>query len=172
MGSKIGSTLTRMGVFAGMGAINYVMDRGLPDISALPVLSSVSSGLVVPSPKFKVEYKSYREDRQTQCGRNLCPLITVPVMRLKIQSLNEQPILVKNVIVNDNADCSANPLAKLSAALKAEGRDPGLLERVPPTSSVTATMKYGDVATVPLFGCEPVRVRVITERGERIYEME
>jgi hypothetical protein len=88
-------------------------------------------------------------------------------MRLKIQSLNEQPIQVQNVIVNDNADCSANPLAKLSAALKAEGRHPGLLERIPPTSSVTATMKYGDVATVPLFGCEPVRVRVVTERGRR-----
>jgi hypothetical protein len=155
-----------------MAAANYVMDHGLPDISALPALSSVSSGLVEPSPKFKVEYKSYLEERQTQCGRNLCPSIQVPVMRLKIQSLNEQPIQVQNVIVNDNADCSANPLAKLSAALKAEGRDPGLLERIPPTSSVTATMKYGDVATVPLFGCEPVRVRVVTERGETVYEME
>jgi hypothetical protein len=79
---------------------------------------------------------------------------------------------VQNVIVNDNADCSANPSAKLSAALKAEGRDPGLLERIPPISSVTATMKYGDVATVPLYGCEPIRVRVITEVGETVYALE
>lgn len=38
-------------------------------------------------------------------------------------------------------------------------------------SSVSGTMNYGDVATVPLYGCEPIRVRVITERGEMVYEM-
>jgi hypothetical protein len=33
-------------------------------------------------------------------------------------------------------------------------------------------MKYGDVATVPLYGCEPIRVRVITEVGETVYALE
>jgi hypothetical protein len=159
MGSKIGATATLIVMFGGMGAATYVMDYGLPDMSSVPVLSSVSSLPVLsPGPKFKVEYKNQMVSRQTQCGMNLCPSIQVPVMRLQIQSLNDQPVLVKNVVVNDNADCSINPLTKLSAALKAEGRDPGLLALVPATSSLTTTMKYGDVATVPLFGCEPVRV--------------
>jgi hypothetical protein len=162
MVSKMGATLTLVGVVVAMYGGNYVIDR-LPN----PVALFAPSG-----PKFKVEYKSHLEDRQTQCGRNLCPSIQVAVMKLTIQSLNELPVVVQNVIVNDNEECSANPLAKLASALKAEGRDPGLLARIPATSSVQATMKYGDVATVPLFGCEPVRVRVVTDQGERVYDME
>jgi hypothetical protein len=162
MVSKMGATLTLVGVVAAMYGGNYVIDR-LPNPVAL---------FAPPGPKFKVEYKSHLEDRQTQCGRNLCPSTQVEVMRLTLQSLNEQPVVVQNVIVNDNEDCSANPLAKLATALKAEGHDPGLLARIPATSSVQATMKYGDVATVPLFGCEPVRVRVVTDRGEKVYDLE
>jgi hypothetical protein len=177
MSSRIGATATLIVMVGGMGAAAYVMDHGLPDLSSVmssvPTLSSVSSLPVLsPGLKFKVEYKSQMVSRQTQCGMNLCPLVQIPVMRLRIQSLNDQSVLVKNVVVNDNADCGVNPLTKLSAALKAEGRDPGLLSSVPATSSLTATMKYGDVATVPLFGCEPIRVRITTDRGEKVYDME
>jgi hypothetical protein len=104
------------------------------------------------------------EQRQT----NLCSSAQVAVPRLTIQSLSEQPLLVKNVIVNDNAECSANPLAKLAEGLKAEGRDPGLLGSVPATSTVSGTMKFGKVAAVPLFGCEPVLVQIVTDRGESV----
>jgi hypothetical protein len=123
-------------------------------------------------PEFRVQYGDFIEERQIQCGRNLCPMEQVAVKRLKVQSLNKQPIAVKDVIVNDNPRCSANPLATLADALKAEGRDPGLLSIVPPKSSVTGTMNYGDVANVPLFGCEPLRVRIVTDRGEAVYDLE
>lgn len=71
------------------------------------------------------------------------------MMRLNIQSINNDPVQVKDVVVNENADCSANPLARLGAALRAEGSDPGVLGRIPAKSSLMITMKYGDKATVP-----------------------
>lgn len=89
MFSKIGATFQLIAFFAVLIGANYFIEHGLPNVSSLPVSPSVSSALVVgsPSPKFKVEHRSYLEERQTQCGRNLCPSIQVPVMRLKIQSL-------------------------------------------------------------------------------------
>jgi hypothetical protein len=164
MVSRIATTVVLGGIFVGIFVAGHLMDQKLSDLGSAPALAT--------GPKFKVEYGSYPEDRRIQCGRNLCPTEQVEVLKLKIQSLNDEPILVKNVVVNDNEECSANPLAKLAGALKSEGRDPGVLGQVPATSSVTATMKYGDVAEVPLFGCEPVRVRIITDRGEKVYELE
>ena len=142
----------------------HVGEHGLSVLVSAPKLAT--------EPKFKVAYGSYPKNHRIQCGRNLYPSVDVEVMKLKIQSLNDEQILVKNVVVNDNEECSANPLAKLAGALKSEGRDPGALAQVPVTSSFKATMKFGDVADVPLYGCEPVRVRIITDRGEPVYELE
>ena len=92
-------------------------------------------------------------------------------MKLAIQSMNNDPVQVQDVVVNENADCSANPLATLGAVLQAEGRDPGVLARIPSKRSLAITMKYGDKATVPLFDCDPIRVRIVTDHGEAVYNL-
>ena len=153
--------MTLVGMIAAMYGGGYVFD------SLLGQRLAASSG-----PQFKVKYGDSVEERDTQCGRNLCPTEQVAVRRLTIQSLNEQPVVVKNVVVNDNEECTANPLAKLADALKAEGRDVGMLAQLAAKSAVATTMKYGDVANVPLYGCQPIRVRVLTDRGESVYLFE
>jgi hypothetical protein len=67
--------------------------------------------------------------------------------RLKVQPLNEQPISVKDLIVNDRDECI------LANGLKG------------------STMKFGDVAYA-ITNCEPIRVRILTEQGEKTYELE
>jgi hypothetical protein len=119
-------------------------------------------------PEFKVLYGDDVEDRQTQCGRNLCPTEQVAVRRLTVQSLSRGPVSVEDVVVNENPECTANPMAKLVDALRAEGRDPGVMAAFA-GSSLKRTMSYGDVMVVPLSGCVPLNVRVVTDRGETIY---
>lgn len=163
MASKMGATMSLIALVVGICGSGYVLDR-LPSPTALFATTT--------GPKFKVEYGDFMEERPTQCGRNLCPFERVPVRRLKVQSLNEQPITITNVVINDNDDCSTNPIAKIAKALKAEGRDPGLLSQLPDQSKYVSTLKYGDVANVPTFGCEPVKVRIVTDRGEKTYDLE
>jgi hypothetical protein len=129
--------------------------------------------LVSRGPKFKVEYRSYAEERQIQCGRNICPTEPVGVMRLTIQSMNDDPIQVKDVVVNENADCTADPLPKLRAAQKAAGGDVEALDRIIARETPrVATMKFGDKTTVRYLDCDPIRVRIITDRGEAVYDLE
>jgi hypothetical protein len=169
MSTRRGATLTLIGVLAAVPLSDFILNH-LPNPTSL--LAGSVGGLSHPSGlKFKIQYGDFIEERQTQCGRNICPTERVPVKRLKIQSLNEKPVGVQNAVVNDNEECSANPLAKIADALKAEGRDPGLLAKVPARATLSLTMKYGDVADVPLFGCEPIRVRILTDQGESAYEL-
>jgi hypothetical protein len=67
--------------------------------------------------------------------------------RLKVQSLDEQPIAIKDVTVNDRPDC--------------------ILVNGPKDT----TMKFGDVSYV-LSVCDPVRVRIVTDKGDSTYHFE
>jgi hypothetical protein len=89
---------------------------------------------VTNGPRFKVIEESV----------NLNPRQSVLSKILKIQLLEEQPITVSKVVVNNSDKC-------------ASGQFP-------------ASMKYGEERALLLW-CEPVSVSIITERGESAYEM-
>jgi hypothetical protein len=78
-----------------MAAFLYVMDHGVPDLSSVPGLSSWG-------PKLKVEY-GYFLSPAFDCPGGHCQQPNEK--RLKVQSVSEQPILIKDLIVNDRADC-------------------------------------------------------------------
>ena len=94
--------------------------------------------------KFKVEY-GYFMLPALDCPGGRCQ--EPQAKRLKVQSLNDEPVSIKDLIVNDRAEC--------------------ILVNGPKDS----TMKFGDVSYV-LTRCEPIRVRILTDRGEKTYEME
>lgn len=109
----------------------------------------VVTGYVPPAgpsqgPKFKVEY-GYFMIPAFDCPGGRCQ--QPQTRRLKVQSLNEQSIPIKGLIVNDRAECT------FVDGLKG------------------AAMKFGDVSYA-LVLCEPVRVRIVTEQGEQTYNFE
>lgn len=130
---------------------------------------------------FRVTYDRELEQgfAPSECGPSVgggCrydrPIQQLGPPRLKIQSLNNDAIEVKKVIVNENEECSVNPLTKLATALKSEGRDSRMLEAAAGALDARAgTMKYGDVAAIPSYGCLPARVRIVTDRGEIAYDI-
>jgi hypothetical protein len=136
MNLKLKPTFSLVGIFAVMAAFLYVNDHGVPDLSSVPGLSSWG-------PKLKVEY-GYFMTPAFDCPGGHCQQPSEK--RLKVQSLSEQPILIKDLIVNDRGDCVFFNLAK--------GR----------------TMYLGDVSYVATM-CEPIRVRVVTDQGEMTFNM-
>ena len=136
MNLKLKPTFSLVGIFAATAAFFYVMDHGVPDLSSVPGLSSWG-------PKLKVEY-GYFLSPAFDCPGGHCQQPNEK--RLKVQSVSEQPILIKDLIVNDRANCVFFNLAK--------GR----------------TMYLGDVSYVATM-CEPIRVRVVTDQGEMTFNM-
>jgi hypothetical protein len=136
MGSKIVKTIVLIGIFVGVLVADHVIKTGEFGLVLVPALSS--------DLRFKVEY-GYFMIPALDCPGGRCQ--RPEAKRLKVQSLNEEPISIKDLIVNDRTEC--------------------ILVNGPKDS----TMKFGDVSYV-LSLCEPVRVRILTDRGEKTYEME
>jgi hypothetical protein len=144
-GSKLKSTFSLLGIFAATVGFLYVMDHGVPGMPSIPL----PSGLKLSSgPKFKVEY-GYFMVPALDCPGGTCQ--RPQTQRLKVQSLNEGPITIKEVVVNDRAGC----VATLFGLFDLRG----------------TTMKYGDVGYV-MTTCEPARFRIVTEKGENTYSFE
>jgi hypothetical protein len=163
-------------------------------VKALFVLVAIASGLVWLSSNMGEKWSAKTDlsfgvtfDREleqgfapSECGPSVgggCrydrPIQRLGPPRLKVQSLNDKPIEVKKVIVNENEECSANPLTKLANALKSEGRDSRMLEAAAGAiDGQTGTMKYGEVAVIPLYNCLPAKVRIVTDRGQVTYDMQ
>ncbi len=95
-------------------------------------------------PKFKVEY-GYFMIPALDCPGGRCQ--QPQAQRLKVQSLGELPVAIKDVAVNDRPDC--------------------ILINGPKDT----TMNFGDVSYV-ISRCEPVRVRIVTDRGESTYNFD
>ncbi len=84
--------------------------------------------------------------------------------RLRVQSLEKQPIAIKDVTVNDRPECtdydkSTGPFGGIMAMIAA------------PVSIKGKTMSFGDVGYV-LSLCDPLKIQIVTERGESIYNFE
>lgn len=108
------------------------------------VLGAAASTLFfvgTPSPEFKVEF-GYFMIPALDCPGGRCQ--QPQVKRLKVQSLEERPIAVQGVSVNDRPECI------LIDGLK------------------DSLMKFGDVSYV-LSRCEPVKVTIATARGAAEY---
>jgi len=122
--------------------------NGLLVITLLPVmLSLISSGSLPAAPagqKFKAEY-GYFMIPALDCPGGRCQQPQTP--RLKIQSLNEEEITVQEVIVNERPECIFVSWLK------------------------NTKLKFGDVGYV-LTRCEPVRVRIVTDRGTTSLEFD
>jgi hypothetical protein len=133
--TKLGAMLTLVGILVTLFGIGYLRDwmHGLAGSFAAP------SG-----PKFKVEY-GYFMIPALDCPGGRCQ--QPQAQRLKVQSLGEQPIAVKDVTVNDRPEC--------------------ILINFPKDT----TMKFGDVSYV-VSVCDPLRVRIVTDKGESTYHFE
>jgi hypothetical protein len=77
-------------------------------------------------PEFKVENSDGGWDKQG----------------VTIQSKNEYPVLVKEVVVNEKAECSEKP---------------------------NRTLTLGDTHSVFLGFCVPIKVRIVTDHGDAVY---
>jgi hypothetical protein len=144
--SKIGATATLVGLLAATFGSSYVLHHGLPALrSTLGLSSSAALSLAASSdePKFKVAYGYYMVPA-FDCPGGHCQ--QPETKRLKVQSLNEGPVEVKDLVVNDRPEC---------AFWGPKG----------------STMKFGDVSYV-IVPCEPIRVRIATDKGEVVYDME
>jgi hypothetical protein len=122
--------------------------NGFIVVTLLPVVLSLIWSDPLPAaptgPRFKAEY-GYFIVPAFDCPGGRCQRPQTP--RLKIQSLNEEEIIVQEVIVNERAECA------FWNGLK------------------NAKLKFGDVGYV-LTPCEPVRVRVVTDRGSTTLEFD
>lgn len=164
-----------------------VSKHSLPDMNFLNFSSS---------PKFKVEYGRDTVERRTDCGAQdvfdngfgqtfstgasyRCPMERVPgPPRLMIQSQEEEPILIKNVIVNDDQKCTDNSETQKAAIEQRNKETNGQVDknfmmlmgmtRIAPTT----TLKYGEVWNMPLLGCKPLKATIFTDRGEVTYHFE
>jgi hypothetical protein len=123
-----------------------VLQKGVSDSSGLSnISSSVSNApMRTTGPDFKVAVVEEYLDRSA----------TRPVPFLKIQSLNDDPVTITSVIMNENDDCSdKNINQKLNL---------GDVYKTPPATKVFMLLLAGKM-------CEPVKVRIRTDRGEVVY---
>jgi hypothetical protein len=134
----------RAGIRAGPTRGDRVLGEilnGFLVVTLLPVmLSLISSGPTPAAPaglRFKAEF-GYFMIPALDCPGGRCQQPKMP--RLKIQSLNEEEITVQEVIVNERAECVYVSWLK------------------------DTKVKLGDVGYV-LTPCDPVKVRVVTDRG-------
>jgi hypothetical protein len=75
------------------------------------------------------------------------PMRQPQAQRLKVHPLNEGPVAVKDVVVNERPECILN---------------------FPTTGLKGVTIEFGDLAYV-LSKCEPLTVRIETEKGDATY---
>jgi len=155
--SRMGATLTLVGILGGMYAGPYVIDR-LPN--PLSLLASWSHLADTSGPEFKVEYGYFRVPA-LDCTGGRCQPPTAK--RLKVQSMDREPISINDVVVNDRPECP-DPNKMGAAGL--------VLALVAPAVGIKGkTMSFGDVGYV-LSPCEPVTVRVETDKGESAYHLD
>ncbi|UEM16594.1 hypothetical protein J4G43_021700 [Bradyrhizobium barranii subsp. barranii] len=64
---------------------------------------------------------------------------------LDVQSANDDPVLVKTVSINENKDCTENP---------------------------NKTLALGETITLLAEFCDPIKVRIVTDRGEVTYHFD
>jgi hypothetical protein len=96
-------------------------------------------------PKFKVEY-GYFMVPALDCPGGRCQ--QPQTQRLKVQSLNKGPVAITSTTINGRRDCDANLLGLFGLA--------------------GFTMNYGEVRYV-LTTCEPLELRIVTDKGESTY---
>ena len=133
--TKLGATLTLVGIFVTVGGFGGLADW---------IYRSAGSFASTTGPKFKVEY-GYFMIPALDCPGGRCQ--QPKAQRLKVQSLGEEPVAVRDVTVNGRPDC--------------------VLVNGPKDT----TMNYGDVSYV-ISLCDPLRVRIVTDRGESTYHFE
>lgn len=112
--------------------------------TVLGAAASIPFSVGTPRPEFKVEF-GYFMIPSLDCPGGRCQ--QPEAKRLKVQSLEERPIAVQGVSVNDRSECIFVD---------------GLKDKV---------MKFGDVSYV-LSLCEPVKVIIATERGAAEYRFD
>lgn len=127
-------------------SVSHALHVGLPDMSSLPALSSVSSALVTPSPKLKVWVD------QTHISPN-----NDPFDMLNVQSREEKPIMVKRVLMNDDPKC-----VNMEASIAYHADKPVKLGKV---------LRFG-LGIHGFNACAPVKVLVSTDRGDSVYTFE
>jgi len=111
-------------------------------------------------PEFKVEYGYFRVPA-LDCTGGRCQPPTAK--RLKVQSMDREPISINDVVVNDRPECT-DPNKMGAAGL--------VLALVAPAVGIKGkTMSFGDVGYV-LSPCEPVTVRIETDKGESAYHLD
>jgi hypothetical protein len=133
--TKLGATLTLVGILVTLFGISYLRDG---------IHGPAGSLASTTGPKFKVEY-GYFMIPALDCPGGRCQQPTA--QRLKVQSLGEQPVAIRDVTVNGRSDC--------------------VLVNGPKDT----TMNFGDVSYV-ISLCDPLRVRIVTDRGESTYHFE
>jgi hypothetical protein len=91
--TKLGATLTLVGILVTLFGISYLRDG----IHGLAGSFASSTG-----PKFKVEY-GYFMIPAVDCPGGRCQ--RPKAQRLKVQSLGEEPVAIRDVTVNGRPDC-------------------------------------------------------------------
>jgi hypothetical protein len=133
--TKLGATLTLVGIFVTVGGFGGLADW---------IYRSAGSFASPTGPKFKVEY-GYFMIPALDCPGGRCQ--QPKAQRLKVQSLGEEPVAIRDVTVNGRPDC--------------------VLVNGPKDT----TMNFGDVSYV-ISLCDPLRVRIVTDKGESTYHLE
>ena len=112
-------------------------------------LETISNQIKLPSaiagPRFKVEY-GYFMVPALDCPGGRCQ--QSQTQRLKVQSLNKEPVATNDATINGQTECMTNFFGLFG--LKG------------------ITMKYGEVRYV-LTTCEPAEFRILTDKGESTY---
>lgn len=117
--------------------------EALDTISSQIKLPSTVAGLA-SGPDFKVTHECmYLDPTATQCWNYL-----------KIISLNDQPITIKDVIVNERKECTPDSGIQAFATLMASQY----------MNVNNKTIKKGDAYALGVT-CEPVDVQIITDKG-------
>ena len=112
---------------------------------ALANAIDVATGYVPPmGPSLKVSHECrYLERKATQCWSHL-----------KIVSMNEQPITIEQVLVNGRPECVPNDgVANFALLLAAQF-----------INVTNTTIRTGDAYGIGV-SCEPVTVKIITDKG-------
>jgi hypothetical protein len=112
-------------------------------------LALTSQGAIqINSPNFKVRH--HVKQVEGACKYNPSGTLCLqhsyyPYASLTIQSANDYTVELKEVVINEKSEC---------------------------TVKESKTMTLGDTYEVPLGGCDPIKVRIVTDRGEAVYNFD
>jgi hypothetical protein len=146
---KLGATLTLVLVLGVPLAIANIQTlySWFPELKpALAHAIDVVTGYVPPTgPSLRVTHECrYLDATATQCWDHL-----------KIVSLNDQPVTIEQVIVNGRPECTSNTGLKGFATLMASQF----------INVTDKTIRTGDAYGIGV-SCEPVGVKIITDKGD------